>query len=116
MELRRSCFAASDGITQVTEVRTLYGATGGDPEARVVLKNGCDPRGSNVECTWNSADRVVNFRGTIQRDDHVVHKLHNGRGIPSEQQSRAEQCDPDLSITKQIDEAPKVGVHQGLAA
>ena len=70
------------GFAQVQEVLALHGAPRRNRIVRVQFMECADPGGQKLEGARDAADPVVDFLGTVERNDHIVQAANHRTGAP----------------------------------
>ena len=66
------------------------------------LANVFDPTRDGFECHWNTADGIVNLRGTVQRHDNLIHKRGDECGSLIEQEAGREERDANAHVPEEF--------------
>lgn len=64
--------SCSCSCTKVAVIKFLDRGAAGYLYVRLLLMNRRDPSGDYIECSMDPPDSIVDFPGTVDRDDHII--------------------------------------------
>ena len=103
-------------IEQRFAIGLLNGAAATDPVFGLQLQEPPDTGSEGLKCARNPPNQVVDFRGTIQRDDYIVHVLDDFLRIPGKQKAGTEDRHASAEVPGGFAEFEDAGMHERLAA
>jgi len=106
VESERSC--GIDCLAQITVVRFLHGGSTCDRDAGIVKADRDDALADQIVSAANSADGVVNLRRAVKGDDDVIEEGGHLFCAFVKQETRGEQCEVNLPVTKEVAESGEV--------
>jgi hypothetical protein len=75
-----------------------------------------DALDDDIEGSWDAPDSIMNFPGTVDRDDHIIEEPGDIVCALEQQKACRQKSETDILLAKELAECAEVAVQQRLTA